>query len=313
MKSRMWICLVAAVFAFSIACSENDPDDNNGTGGSGATGGTGGKGGTGGDGGDGGFGGVGGDGGFGGAGGDGGSGGIGESGVCDQFSDLARLTSTTFTAFEMTGLMEYVDGRPDVLDLNEGEEIRATFFRLMANEAGPNGALAFVAEGTSLPDPNAGEDDGVPLAYRLDMPSNLHNGAFGRGEDVVISMENGWITVRGTWNSVGLYRLMADNVPLDHKPKFGDVEFRYAGYCDFLDSGCTADPALFKLIAKVGNRERVIKNYGDEKPWSDQYREWQFGNDGAAYIPGPRQGDDWTCTNPLYISVITVVHIAAPN
>lgn len=316
MKSRTWICLVAAVFAFSVACSDDEPEDpgQKGTGGAGATGGTGGKGGDGGDGGQGGAGGDGGAGGVGGEGGVGGGGGYGESGECDRFSDLGRLQSTSFNAYDLSGLLEYVDGNPRVLELEEKEEIQATYFRLVSSDAGPNGAIAFVAKGTTLPPEGEGADDSVPLAYVLDMPNNIHNGAFGRGEDVTISMVNGWIKVRGTWNSVGLYRQSLDHVPLDQTTQFGDASFRYVTYCDFFDSGCSTDPALYKLIARVGRRELVIKNYGEEADWTGKLPknnpEWLFSNDGAAYIPGQRIDEQWTCNNPIYLSVITAVHLA---
>lgn len=321
MKSRMLVGLMAALFAFALACSDGGDDEPGNTGGSGASDGTGGSGGdggdggSGGDGGDGGSGGDGGDGGAGGSGGDGGTGGNnGEVAECNQTTDRNRLLATTVNAYELTGLMEYVDGRPQLLDLEEGEERHLTYFRLVPNEAGNNGALTFVDHDTPLPPEGDGADDGVPVALRLDMPNNLHNGAFGRGEDVVVTMEDGWIVVRGTWNTVGLYRSAMNYVPLDHEPSFGEVEFRYDGYCNVVDSGCDATPALFKLIAQVGRREVVMRNYGETGSWSGRSGEWILSNDGAAYLPGPinPQTQQFSCNDPLYITVITAVHLAEP-
>lgn len=317
MSKRFVIMVAAALFAFGIACGDDEPDNdkNGGAAGSGGTG----AGGSGGDGGAGGGG-----GGAGGEGGEGGDGGSTEAGTCSDAAHLPRLRDTSSRAYNQTGLVEFPDDGPsDTRDLEDGEKLSLRIIEALDTQ------FSFTDRDTEVPE----EGPLPPPKFILDFPHNHQAGAFPRGEDVTVWQVGNWTFVMGKLNIVGLYRYHASNLPQDYDPTPSaedlflpeDLTFSVDNFCEF-SSACGANPALMKLIAKTEDERRSFHDFeeGASGSWSGMVGGWMISNDAQGYMPGvycsedsrehfPDEcadvaDDEWSCTNPTFIHVITAIY-----
>lgn len=322
MSKRFLILMAAALFAFGIACGEDETGPNGNGDGTGGTGGTvPGDGGSGGKTADGGSGGGPGDGGAGGSGGDGGSGGgtpiVG--GECTEAAHLPRLRDVSYKAMEETGFYEDKDGILRYTELEDGTEYVMKAISTQAN------SMTF-----TTPDVEVPEEGDIPPVYRLDFPSNLQSGAFQRGEEVKLRQIGDWTILMGNVNIVGLYRFESDGIPMGYDPSpdlpldDDSLKLSMADFCEF-PSDCGANPALFAIKAQSNGETLVLYNFeeGLGGSWFGKVGSWQVSNDAFGYQTGvyctkdnrdlfptdcaTTPDDAWSCEKPTFTQVITAI------
>lgn len=326
MSKRFLILVTTALFALGVvACGDESPDDDNGTGGTAGkqgTGGTGGDGGTGGAGGSGGSGGTGGTGGTGGMGGSGGTGGTVEGGECTEAAHLPRLRDVPYNAMENSGFYMDVDGSGS-LRYTELEDGLAMDMKVIST-VGESMTFAWADE--EVPD-----EGHVDVRYKMDFPSSIQSGIFQRGESVRLRRMGNWTIVIGDLNIAALYRFESTGgIPVEYDPSLGldlgddSLDISLAPFCEF-PSSCTPNPSLLAIVARSGGQTRVLYNFeeGLGGSWFGNVGAWTVSNDAAAFQPGvyctpENRGAfpacdgvpdfDWACDRPLFTQVITAIY-----
>ena len=315
MKHRLLIGAATLLLALAVACSGGDDGDSNdgGSGGAGATGGVGGDGGVGGIGGSGGMGGDGGIGGIGGSGGSGGTageGGTGGTGGREPIENecsldlLSRLRDRPELAYGRSGLIRYVEGRPEDFQLEDGQTLRLYALDVTGE------MLRFVEK----------PEDTIP-AYHLSFAErgrlNLI-GIFEAGERVEVAQRGKWTVVYGINNVAAIYRDEVQGQPdASYDPSYvnrfneRELDITWEPYCSFV-SDCPRHPKLFKLTVNFDGKKLVLRE-SENGDWfgtvSNSEYEWQISSEAFGYTPGPvdDSGVPLYCDEERFYLVITAI------